>query len=144
MLSHPRPRCAGFGEERSRCRSPELAFRMITAVDAQGQPPWMFPEKFCDSRMTTPIIPGYERQVRRKVLLLHGCEQRVKLKKTMSVMQQRIIHDETGQFLSRLPATISKRVAQEHQRRNKPGEPAQGTHTRGYCRINVQDLTSTR
>src|SRR5438132_13004951 len=117
---------------------------MIATVDAQGQPPGMCPEKLCDARMTTPIIPRYERQVRRKVLSLHGCEQSVKLKKTMSVMQQRIVHNETGQFLSRLPATISKRVAQEHQRRNKPGEPAQGTHTRGYCRINVQDLTSTR
>ena len=53
----------------------------------------------------------YPLQVRRKVLLLHGCEQRVVLKKTVSVMQQRIIHDETSQFLCRLPATISKRVA---------------------------------
>src|SRR5437667_802519 len=104
----------------------------------------MLPEKFCDSRMTTPIIPGYERQVRCKVLSLHGCEQCVKLKKTMSVMQQRIIHNETGQFLSRLPATISKRVAQEHQSRHKPGEPVQGTHTRGYSCVNVQDLVSAR
>src|SRR5437016_10619542 len=104
----------------------------------------MRPEKCCDSRMTTPIIPGYERQVRCKVLSLHGCEQSVKLKKTMSVMQQWIVHDETGQFLSRLPATISKRVAQEHQSRHQPGEPLQRTHTRGDGRINVQDLTRAR
>ena len=104
----------------------------------------MFPEKLCDARMTTPIIPRYERQVRRKVILLHGSEEGVILEKTMSVMQQRIIYDETGQFLCRLPATISKRVAQEHQSRHKPREPVQGTHTRGYSRINVQDLPSAR
>src|SRR5438094_6402441 len=117
---------------------------MIATVAAQGQQPAMFPEKLCDARMTTPIIPRYERQVRCKVLSLRGCDESVILEKTMSVMQQRIVHDETSEFLCRLPATISKRVAQEHQSRHKPGEPVQGTHTRSHSRINVQDLPSAR
>src|SRR6266852_5210830 len=94
--------------------------------------------------MTTLIIPGYERQVRCKALSLHGCEQGVKLKKTMSIMQQRIVHDETSQFLCRVPATISKHVPQEQHGRHESGEPVEQAHSGRKYLINVQDLTRAR
>jgi hypothetical protein len=115
---------------------------MITTMNAQGQLPGMFPEKFCDARMTTPIIPGYERQIGRKALLLHGCKQSVKLKKTMSFMQQRIVHDETSQFLCRLPATISKHVPQEQHCRDESGDPVEQAHSGRKYLIDVQNLAS--